>query len=321
MTRESTNRTEQRAAPGSVPAEPVTVVGLGRMGAALAGAFLNGGHATTVWNRDAAKADPLVARGAVRATTAAEAFTASRLVVICVLDNDAVRRLLHPLAGKLTGRVLVNLTTGTPAEARELAGWAAGQGAEYLDGAIMAIPQGVGGPEAVLLFSGSQAAFTAHRQALARLGACEYFGADAGLAALHDLALLSGMYGLLSGFFHGVALVGTERVTAGAFLPLATRMLAATLGFLPDIAREVDTRSYTTDVSSLQINAAALEMLVAVSRAQGIGVDVPAPLAALYRRAVDEGRAADSLASLVEVLRRPAAGGAAATHPGRTVAP
>ena len=111
----------------------VTVVGLGRMGAALAGAFLNGGHATTVWNRAAAKADPLVARGAVRATTTAEAFSASRLVVICVLDNDAVRQLLHPLAGKLTGRVLVNLSTGTPAEARELAGWAAGQGAEYLD--------------------------------------------------------------------------------------------------------------------------------------------------------------------------------------------
>ena len=127
------------------------------------------------------------------------------------------------------------------------------------------------------------------------------------------------MYGLLSGFFHGVALVGTEQVTAAAFLPHATRTLAATLGFLPDIAREVDTRSYTTDVSSLQINAAALEMLVAVSRAQGIGVDVPAPLAALYRHAAGEGRAADSLASLVELLRRPAAGGDAATRPGAQV--
>lgn len=281
----------------------VTVVGMGRMGAALADVFLRSGHATTVWNRAAAKADPLVARGAVRAATAAEAFNASPLIVICVLDNRAVRELLQPLAGKLAGRVLVNLTTGTPAEARELAGWVQAQGAQYLDGAIMAIPQGIGRPEAALLFSGSQQAFAAHRQTLGRLGTCEYFGADAGLAALWDLALLSGMYGILTGFFHGLALLGSEKVSAAEFLPHATRTLAGTLEFLPGIARDVDARSYDTDVSTLQINAAALEMLVAVSRAQGIGVDVPAPLAALFRRAVDQGRAAHSLASMVEVIR------------------
>ena len=36
---------------------PVTVIGLGLMGQALAGAFLRAGHPTTVWNRSAAKAD------------------------------------------------------------------------------------------------------------------------------------------------------------------------------------------------------------------------------------------------------------------------
>ncbi|MFD0476016.1 NAD(P)-binding domain-containing protein [Nonomuraea thailandensis] len=44
-------------------ATPVTVIGLGSMGTALAGAFTRAGHPTTVWNRTAAKAAPLVAVG------------------------------------------------------------------------------------------------------------------------------------------------------------------------------------------------------------------------------------------------------------------
>src|ERR1044072_8092422 len=52
---------------------PVTVLGLGPMGQALAGAFLAQGHPTTVWNRTAARAGGLVARGATRADTGAAA--------------------------------------------------------------------------------------------------------------------------------------------------------------------------------------------------------------------------------------------------------
>ncbi|MHA4739562.1 NAD(P)-binding domain-containing protein [Dyadobacter sp. MSC1_007] len=43
--------------------ESVTVVGLGSMGAALAGAFIEKGFQVTVWNRNPAKAGPLEKRG------------------------------------------------------------------------------------------------------------------------------------------------------------------------------------------------------------------------------------------------------------------
>ena len=56
---------------------PVTVIGLGLMGQALAGAFLADGHPTTVWNRSAAKAEQLVARGATLAASARNAVAAS----------------------------------------------------------------------------------------------------------------------------------------------------------------------------------------------------------------------------------------------------
>ena len=49
---------------GQETPRPVTVIGLGPMGRAMAAAFLAAGQPTTVWNRTAGKADELLARGA-----------------------------------------------------------------------------------------------------------------------------------------------------------------------------------------------------------------------------------------------------------------
>src|SRR5687768_17444861 len=117
-----------------------TVIGLGAMGVALAAAFLKDGHPTTVWNRTTEKADALVARGARRASTVADAIHASPVVVVCVLDYDVVREVLGPAWGALSGKAVINLTNGTPQQAREMAEWVAAQGADYLDGGIMATP-------------------------------------------------------------------------------------------------------------------------------------------------------------------------------------
>lgn len=175
---------------------PVTILGLGDMGRALTEALLANGHPTTVWNRSPEKADPLVAKGAVRADTPAAAVAASPLVVACLLDHASVHDVLDPVAGSLAGRDLVNLTTGTPDQARELSGWATGHGAAgFVDGGIMATPSMIGGPHAFVLYSGSRAAFDRHEADLAVFGGATHVDTDPGLAALYDLSLLSGCTG------------------------------------------------------------------------------------------------------------------------------
>ena len=101
--------------------EPVTVLGLGPMGYAIAAAFVASGHATTTWNRTASRPSP---DGTTHAEDVTEAVTASKVVVVCVIDYDAVRSLLTPLADTLRGRLVVNVTSGSPDAARELAAWA-----------------------------------------------------------------------------------------------------------------------------------------------------------------------------------------------------
>ena len=133
----------------------VTVLGLGEMGSALAGAFLDGGQRTTVWNRTPGKADPLVARGAVVAASAQEAVASSDLVVVNVKGNDAARSILES-AGPPAGRVVVNLSDGTSGEAREVASWVAERGAQYVHGQIMTIAPAIGHPDSVVFYGGAR---------------------------------------------------------------------------------------------------------------------------------------------------------------------
>ncbi|MDV6290808.1 NAD(P)-binding domain-containing protein [Streptomyces sp. UP1A-1] len=158
----------------------VSVLGLGEMGRALAGALVKDGHTTTVWNRSPGKADDLVAQGAERAATARDAVRASPLVIACLLDHASVHEVLDPLAGELAGRTLINVTTTSPAQSRELAAWAADAGVTYLDGGIMAVPDMIGRASSSVLYSGSADAFDRYKPLLDTWGTSTYFGEDAG---------------------------------------------------------------------------------------------------------------------------------------------
>jgi 3-hydroxyisobutyrate dehydrogenase-like beta-hydroxyacid dehydrogenase len=283
----------------------VTVIGLGRMGWALAGAFLDHDVPTTVWNRTTGKADDLMARGAIRADTIADALEASPLVVVCVLDYAAVRETLEAAEQAVAARVVVNLTNGTPRQARETAAWVAERGADYLDGGIMAIPSGIGTPEAFVLYSGSAVAFEVHAERLGLLGTAHFLGTDPGLAALHDLALLSGMYGMFGGALHALALVRSENVEASEFTSLLLiPFLDAMADGLAHAARQIDAGDYVLDVTAnLEMQAAAYPNLIRASQDQGVAVDLIAPMQALMERRVADGHGDEDIAGLIELIK------------------
>ncbi|MEV4396372.1 NAD(P)-binding domain-containing protein [Nonomuraea sp. NPDC049607] len=284
---------------------PVTVVGLGLMGEALAGAFLRDGRPTTVWNRTAARADRLVERGAVRAGSAREAVAAAPLVVVCLTGYDAVREVLDPLADVLEGRVLVNLTSGTSAEARDTAGWVARHGGAYLDGAIMTTPAAVGSPEAALLYSGPRSAFDPHEPALRSLGGATYLGADHGLSALYDVGVLSLMWNILNGFLQGAALLGAAGVEAAAFAPVAKNGVETVAGWLADYARQIDEGAHPATDSTLDTHVAAMDHLVHESESHGVDAELPRFIRALAGRAVAAGHGDQGYTALIEQFRKP----------------
>ncbi len=90
--------------------------------------------------------------------------------MVCLFDHQSVHEVLDPLADRLAGRRLLNLTTTSPDGARELARWAAGIGVDYLDGGIMATPEMIGTPHSRVLYSGSQRLYDYYRPASRIMG-------------------------------------------------------------------------------------------------------------------------------------------------------
>ncbi|MCG5220366.1 imine reductase family protein [Streptosporangium soli] len=285
--------------------QAVTVVGLGSMGSALAAALLDRGHPTTVWNRSAGKAQALVERGARLAATPEESIAASPLIIACVLDYEALHTVLDPVVGALAGKALVNLTSGSPEQAHEAAAWAQTHGADYLDGAIMTTPPGVGSPEMMFLYSGSDAVFDVHRPTLAALGDPLHLGADPGLASLYDAALLGLMWATMTGWLHGIALVGAEKIPATAITPIAIRWLTAVNGFLTRYAAQVDAGRYPGDDATVDVQIAAIDHLIHAAADRGVDNALPEVLKAAMKRAKAAGHGSDSYASLIEVLKNP----------------
>ncbi|PZG14255.1 NAD(P)-dependent oxidoreductase [Micromonospora craterilacus] len=281
-----------------------TFLGLGAMGCALAMAALDAERPVVVWNRTSHRAQRLGEHGAAVAATVEQAVTGDGVIVACLFDHRSVHDVLDPVAARLSGRTLVNLTTTTPNQARELATWAATHGIDYLDGAIMAVPAMIGGPGSALLYSGSATAFEQHRSLLDGWGESSYFGTDAGLASLYDLAILAGMYTMFAGFTHGAAMVGSEGVSATEFATRAAPFLAAMTGSFADTAAIIDARNYAGDgQQSLEFTQGALDTIVQASIDQGMNAEVLRPVHDLVRRQIAAGHGAQGFDRIFEELR------------------
>jgi 3-hydroxyisobutyrate dehydrogenase-like beta-hydroxyacid dehydrogenase len=277
----------------------ISILGLGLMGQALARTLVKAGHSVTVWNRTEGKAAGL---GATSVATAAEAVEASPLVIVCVLDYAAVREVLGSL--QLADRVLLNLTNGRPAEARELAEWVAARGGDYLDGGIMAVPQMIGTPGALVLYSGSQPAFERYEEALGALARPRYLGGDAGLAPLYDLAMLTGMYGQIAGFLEAAALIASEKRSVTEFTTeLLVPWLTAMAAQQPRWAVDIEAGDYATDVSNLEVNRVGMVNLLRAFADQGVKPDLLLPMRDVLDRRVAAGHGAQGLSGLIEELR------------------
>jgi 3-hydroxyisobutyrate dehydrogenase-like beta-hydroxyacid dehydrogenase len=284
---------------------PVTVVGLGLMGQALATAFLKAGHPTTVWNRTAAKADQLVADGARLAPTVGDALRSGSLTIICVTDYPAMYELLAASDIELDGMTLINLTSGSSAQAREAAGWAEKRGARYLDGAIMAVPPAIGTTEAVILHSGQQSDFEAHSSTLEALGTVTYLGADHGLASLYDVAGLAMMWSVLNAWLQGTAMLRTAGVDAATYAPFAQLIATGVAGWLPGYAEQIDSGSFPAAVSALETDARAMAHLIEESEAVGVNAELPKLIKAMADRAVAAGHGGEQYPVLIEEFSTP----------------
>jgi 3-hydroxyisobutyrate dehydrogenase-like beta-hydroxyacid dehydrogenase len=268
--------------------------------------LLKGGHRVTVWNRTRGKCDSLVKQGAHPAKTVAEAINASELTLVCISDYATLASLiLHPDAShSLAGKTLVQLTTGSPEEARTLADTVKARGADYLDGAIKAFPEQIGTEDAEILLSGSGQAYRNYKEVFKSLAPIlTYLGEDAGMAAALDCAMLLFTYSTLVGFLQGAALCRAENVSIDDYTRAVTRRMSAYDGTFAAYAVAIEGKAYETRTATIDTWSDAHKQVVAVLKKAGLERWMMAPVQDLFQKAIASGRGQQSFAALLEILK------------------
>jgi 3-hydroxyisobutyrate dehydrogenase len=155
--------------------EHVGFIGLGIMGAPMAGHLLRAGHPLTVFNRSrGAGTDALLAMGAAWADSPA-ALAASSEVVITILGfpQDVEEVWLGPaglLEGTRPGVLLVDMTTSSPSLARRLADAAAAHSAAAIDAPVSGGEAGARNAALSIMVGGAEEACARALPVLERLG-------------------------------------------------------------------------------------------------------------------------------------------------------
>ncbi len=96
----------------------IGMVGLGRMGTAMAHRLMEAGHELTVWNRTESKAEALVAAGATWAATPFAVANAVEVIIVIMFDAAALEAVFRGadsiLAAQLSGKLVIEMSTVRP---------------------------------------------------------------------------------------------------------------------------------------------------------------------------------------------------------------
>src|SRR5664279_6177214 len=120
--------------------ERIGFLGLGTMGAAMAGHLVRSGHPLTVWNRTRGRAAELVAQGATEASTPAAVAANSDAILVCVSDTPDVESILFGpngvADGVRAGSLVIDCSTIAPGATRDMATRLAARGVEFADAPV-----------------------------------------------------------------------------------------------------------------------------------------------------------------------------------------
>ncbi len=242
----------------------LAVLGTGLLGTGFVESLLARGLPVVAWNRTAAKAAPLAAKGARLATSAADAVRGASRVHLVLTDDDAVDAVLAAIGPALTpGVCVLDHTTTLPARTVERAARLAQAGVTFLHAPVFMSPGAARTAKGIMMVAGPTALFEAVKQDLAPMtGDLWHVGERADLAAAYKLfgnAMILSMIGALADIMQmadqlhvprGDASALFQRFQVGGVVQLRGPKMAA-LDFSPSFALDVARKDVRLMLESL----------------------------------------------------------------------
>ncbi|MEU7767021.1 NAD(P)-binding domain-containing protein [Nocardia sp. NPDC049190] len=280
----------------------VSVVGLGPMGQAMVRAFLDAGVEVTVWNRSPEKIDAMVELGARRAATVAAALDANEVIVLSLTDYAAMYAVLGRATDHLQGRVIANLSSDSPEQARAGAAWVRSHGAQFLSGGVMSAGDNIAHPASYIFYSGPRALFDAHAELLRPLSPPEYLGTDDGLAQVFYQALLVIFHPWLLAFDQATAVIERSGHDIAKFVPFAIRSAATFPYFMQEFSVANSNGGWAT-LAGLKMMDAGAQHIIDASQEVGVDATFSYAAQAFWRRAIAASERAGTPVSTYALMR------------------
>ncbi|HEX2034685.1 MAG TPA: NAD(P)-dependent oxidoreductase [Chloroflexota bacterium] len=281
----------------------LTVIGLGRMGQAIAGRLLDKGHGVTVWNRTPGREAALVARGARPAPSTAAAVAGAEVVITSLSDDAAVLEVCLGEGGIVAAlgeaAILVDMSTVSPRTSRQLA--EAVPGSRFVDAPVLAGPQAIQAGQGQLLLGGPPdlvARLDPLWQDLTALRVrCGPTGSGSTMKLLSNLVLIG-----------GIALLA-EAVATGQAAGLPTEVIRQVFEQSPLLGPGLRNRLediLTGDHSgwfSVSLAEKDVRLAVELGAAGGLTLALGPQVQELLARTAAAGRAEQDIGAVVEVIR------------------
>ena len=194
----------------SVPPRKVAFLGLGVMGHPMAGHLARAGHAVTVYNRTAAKAQAWAAEyGGKSAATPAEAAADADIVFACVGNDDDLRSVVLGPNGAFArmkpGAVFVDHTTASAEVARELDAAAKAQGLHFIDAPVSGGQAGAVNGALTVMCGGETGAFESIKPVALAFSKAVTLVGDSGAGQLAKMVNQICIAGIVQGLSEAVA--------------------------------------------------------------------------------------------------------------------
>lgn len=282
----------------------VSVIGLGVMGAELARVLIESGYDVTVWNRTPEKAASHVKAGAKLAKTASEAVRVSDVTITCIRTHSDTRALLETDLTALSGKSIVELSTGDAGEAKSLMEWVRANGADCLIGMISVFPKGIGEPDSAIVTVGPERVWTVCEPILKTLaGKSVCIGESPEALAAIYASLVLPRQGFMFGMIYGALLCEKAGVSMDDYVELLPLTIKVVHDYYDVFAASVPSGNFADPPASMGTYYAAFQDVVNTCRDLGTPDEMPRLLHDLAKRGIDAGLADEQITALTKILR------------------
>jgi 3-hydroxyisobutyrate dehydrogenase-like beta-hydroxyacid dehydrogenase len=281
-------------------------IGLGTMGSQMANRLLDKGHAVTGYNRTRSKAQWLVDRGMKWGDSPRAVSTAADVTFVMVTNAEALETVADGqdgfLAGLGAGKVVIDMSTVSPAASRALAARVREKGADMVDapvsGSVISIQQG----KLSVMVGGRRETFEHVKPLLLEIGPKVTYVGDNGLALSMKIAINLSLAVQMLAFSEGVLLAEKSGIARETAVEVLTHSAIGS----PMIQYRGPFVLKMPDEAWFNVNMMQKDMLLALEMGRKLDVPLPATATAneFLTAARGMGLADKDFAVVFEVLAR-----------------